>query len=253
MAIQFDESTDYYVIPDAASMTLPNSDWCVGIWTNVADNAGPDFQYLLSNNGFAASNSFNFYLIEDGETNPAKWALTISGNPTLRSTSAPGGDGADRLLIVQRVGSTVYIHFCEFGQASVQEASAALTAAVNGGVWHIGSRVDTNSTRFYGGIAGEFFKGNFSLSVEEITALGAGMSIWQLGYTPDIYQPMTSDQATMVDIIGSNDMTRNGTPATVEHFPIIMPGPTYIHAVPDVGGGATIPLFYNHYQRLMTR
>lgn len=236
MAIQFDEIDDYYSIADDASLTLPNSDWCVGIWTRVDDNTGTLFQYLTSNNNFSAANSLNIYITEaSNATNPGEWYITTD-LASINSTSTPNGDGKDRLIIAQRSGSSLELWFCEPGQSATSEATGSLTTAIDGGVWNIGRRVDGNVDRYYGGIAGEFFKGDFALTSDEITALGSGLTILDLGKTPDVYQPFETAESTNKDIFGSNDATRNSAPTTVEHFPVTLPGVTYVNFSVAVGG-----------------
>lgn len=231
MAISFDEVDDYYSISDDASLTLPDGDWCIGVWTRVDNNAGTAFQYLLSNNNYSANNSFNLLLIEGGGGDGGKWVIaTEDGDGTfveILSSSNPGEDGKNRLIVAQRdaTASEIQLWFCEAGGSASKEiqTSDANFAAVNGGAWNIGRRVDGQAARYYGSIAGEFFKGNFALTSDEITALGGGLPIWALGKTLDVYLPMASAEATLRDIVGGNDATRNSVPTTVEHFPLFAP------------------------------
>jgi len=246
MAIQFDETTDYYSIADDASLTLQNGDWCVGIWTRVDENTGTGLGYLVSNAAWGANNSFNLSIFEAGHANSGKWEARVedaSGTPlggiSLLSSSSPGADGVNRLIIVQRRGNVGELIFCEAGQAAsvVANGTQAIGSINSANAWNIGRRQDAAADRYYGDTAGEFFKGDFSLSLDEITALGAGLKITDLGYTPDAYLPMTADEATIKDIVGSNDATRNGTPATVEHFPLISYQPQVVTYTVAAAGG----------------
>jgi len=233
MAILFDEVDDYFSIANDASLTLPDDDWCVGIWTRVTDNSGSFYQYILSNNNYGVNNSFNLFLVEAAEgADPNEWAInTVDGDGTTvlfdSGASAPGADGLWRLIIIQRVtaSSQIQMWFCTFGgtPAMVNSASDSGFNAVDGGIWNIGRRVDGNIDRYYGSIAAEFFKGDFSLSQSEIAALGSGWPIYALGKVPDIYLIMGESVATLVDLFGSNDATRNSAPTTVEHVPIVRP------------------------------
>lgn len=224
MAIHFDEINDYYTIADDPSLTLPNSDWCVGTWTRVDDMSGAAFQYLISTGGYGVNPSINIYLDEFGS---GKWWLNVNGTE-ISTTSVYTGDGVDRLLICQRRSGTLEIIVCDAFGSAVQEASGSLSAASDAGVWNIGRRTDGNVDRYYGGDAGEFFKGDFSLSLDEVTALGSGLKITSLGKVLDVYLPMESAEATLVDLIGSNDATRISVPTTVEHFTLYNGHPQHI-------------------------
>jgi hypothetical protein len=233
MAIQFDEVDDRFTIADHASLTLPDADWCVGIWTRVTNNAGAFFQYLLSNNGYAVNNSLNMWLKEAGAgANFDEWGfLLVDGDgtatPPTYSASAPGADSVWRLVVLQRVtaSSRFELWFCEVRSAASLEATwtDAGFDAINGGTWYIGCRADTDANRFYGSEACEFFKGDFSLSQAEITALGAGIPIWGLGKSPDVYLVMGTTEATLADLFGGNNATRVSAPTTVEHPPVARP------------------------------
>lgn len=235
MAIQFDELDDYYAISDAAVLTLPDGDWCVGVWTYVNDNLGSALQYVLSNNGYSAANSINLELYEDSHATEALrgyWETCVEdGDGTTQMLRASGSTGADsvwRLIVVQRdsTASEVQLWFCEAGGSASKEDSAADTdfGAVDGGDWNIGRRVDGDADRYYGGIACEFWKGNFCLTAAEITALGAGLRPHDLGHVPDVYLEMFTADATLRDCFGSNDATRNSAPTSVEH-PAVMRTP----------------------------
>jgi len=237
VAIGFDESNDYYVVADAAGLTLPDGDWCVGVWTYVADNSGAWFQYVLSNNMWGVNDSFNLFLGEAGNVDANKWAIrVVDGDGTTitfdSAPSAPGADSTWRLIVVQRrtAEAQIQMWFCTAGGAAAKVGSAADAgfAAVNGGVWNIGRRVDGNADRYYGSLAAEVFKGNFSLSQAEIGALAGGLPILTLAAqkaaTLDLYLPMWRAEATLVDYSGNgNDATRQDAPTSETHPPICTP------------------------------
>lgn len=241
MAIVFNEIDEWYSIPNTADMDLPDGDWCIGIWTRVTALSGAAWEYLLSNNTYNGTPAFNLYVSEASDN----WLLNIksdNGASTggATSTDAPGADSVWRLVIVQRdtTANEFQLWFCTFsGTPSKQIAdSDAGYNGVTGQAWNIGRRTDGNADRYYGNEAAEFFKVDAALSSAEIKALGAGVTIWELGYTPDVYLPMRSAEATLVDLFGSNDATRNGSPATVEHPPVLPSSPG---SSPWVGAGAT--------------
>lgn len=230
MAILFDELDDYFSIADAAGLTLPDGDWCVAIWTRVTDNSGSNYQYLLSNNNWGVNNSFNLFLCEAGEaSDPNEWAIRlVDGDGTTvtfdSGAAAPGADGLWRLVVVQRrtADAQVQMWFCTPGATPALVGSDSDTNfdAIDGGAWNVGRRVDGNANRYYGSFAAELFKGDFSLSQEEIAALGAGVPIYALGKSPSMYLVMGTSEATLRDLFGSNDATRSSAPTTAEHPPI---------------------------------
>jgi hypothetical protein len=233
MAISFDESNDYYVMTDASELTLQDGDWCVGIWTYVTDNAGSAAQYVISNNNYSVNGSFNLWLGEASHatgTYQNEWGFNVEDddgtNPNdVLSTSDPGADSTWRLVLVQRVtaDNEIQLWFCELGGTASEEAtgSDAAFAAVNGGNWNVGRRVDGDADRYYGSVACEFFKGDFSLSQDEITMLGSGLSIVRLGYSPDVYWPMFTADATLPDWSGNgNSGARQDAPSSVDHMPM---------------------------------
>ena len=237
MAVKFNEINQWYQIPDSAELSFPNGDWSLGVWTNVADNAGTLFQYVISTGSFGVTGSLNLYLNESGASSPNEWRARIEGT-TLTASTATDGDGKDRLIVLTRSGTTVRMYFCEPGKQATLQASATLSNALNGAAWNIGRRADGNVDRYYGGIAGEVFKGDWSLTADEITALGSGRPIWSIGKIPTVYLPMETAEATLTDLIGTHDATRNGTPTTVDHFPVSMPVGAQIINFPVTSGGS---------------
>ena len=243
MAIAFDEIDDYYTIPDAAGLTLPDGDWCIGIWTYVSDNAGTLYQYLISTNALNANSSFNLFFGEATCTSPVdrnKWAFNVEDddgtNPgSIWSTNAPGADSTWRLIVCQRntgaaAGQEFELWFCEPGQAATKEATAsdANFAAIDGGIWYIGAPANLDANRFYGSIAAEIFKGNFALSQAQIEALAAGLptksAAKAAGLTLDVYLPMWEADAVLLDYSSNgNDATRSSAPTTAAHPPICTP------------------------------
>jgi hypothetical protein len=230
MAIQFNEVNEYYSIADSATLTLPDGDWCVGIWVHVSDNTGTAYQYLVSNNNLNANDSFNLFLGEVGSGADAnKWGLNAEDsdgtNPGTIWAAATGADSVWRLIVCQHdsTAGELQLWFCELGGTAGKEGSGADTnfAACNGSTWNIGRRLDGDPDRYYGGTAAEFWKGDFALTAAEITALGAGLRVQDLGHVPDVYLEMFTADATLRDCFGSNDATRNSAPTSVEHPPVM--------------------------------
>lgn len=216
-------STRYYSVPDDASLTFPDSDWFLAFWTRVDDNTGSFFQYLFSNNGFEAANSLNIFVVEDsgGPPTSGKWRATTGSGGRTDSVSAPGGDGLNRLIVVQRNGSTKEMFFCLPGASPSTEGTATLSAAINGGVWNIGRRVDGNTDRYYEEHFGDFIKGTVALTSAQIELLARGVPITQIvdPASLDVWFQFREATSQVVDIIGGNIATRNGSGLlTSEHF-----------------------------------
>lgn len=252
MAILFNEVDDHYTVAVDASLDFPDGDWCVGMWTRVDDNSGSDFQYALSDGPFNGTSSFNLYLYETSRANGDKWYLNTEddggSNVSFLSSSTPGGDGVDRLIIAQRraADSEIQMYFCEFGGTAVKEGSASYAsygARTNSNALHIGARYGTppDADRYYGGILGEVFKGDFSLSAEEITALGGGLPILSLGKPLDMYHQFRSI-GDLKDVVGANDATSVNAGTTAEHFPIILPWAANVVQFTPAAGGETVLL-----------
>lgn len=236
MAIGFDELDDYYTVADAAELTLPDNDWCVGVWTYVSDNVGANYQYLLGTNTVGTINSFWLYLQEATAPTPNCWTFyPIDGDGTTPGAMFAGATGADstwRLIIAQRrtADNQIQLWFCTKGGVPSSETTAADTNfdAVNGSTWYIGARNDLDAGRFYGSIVCEIFKGNFSLTSAQIQALGGGLPIKtlaaQLTYTLDLWLPMWRADNPILDYSSSgNDGTRFSAPTTQSHAPICTP------------------------------
>ena len=239
MAIGFDESDDYYTVADAAELTLQNGDWCIGMWTRVVDNAGTVHQCAIGTGALLGNNAINVMLQETdngaGGDNDCWWAYVQDGDGTaieIVSTTTTGGDGKDRLIVVQRnAGSSqVEMWFCEPGAGASLEDSGADTnlGAVDGGIWYIGATSGLDATYFYGSVMAELFKGDFCLSQAQIEALADGLPIKtlakQASLTLDLYLPMWEADATLLDYSNSgNNGTRNSAPTTETHPPICTP------------------------------
>jgi hypothetical protein len=142
MAIDFGNgnTTKYVAVTDSADLTLPDDDWCVGMWTRLDDNSGNQFQFLLSNGNVNTAGTINLYLVEASYTTSSlrnKWRI-FADTTVITSSSAPGGDGKNRLIVAQRRGSDLELYFCEAGQAASLEANTAFsTGPLNGD--HMGS------------------------------------------------------------------------------------------------------------------
>ena len=271
MAIKFDEVNDYYLIADDASMTLPDSDWCIGFWERLDDSTGNGFQYVISNQNFGLASGFNIHVgeVDAGGDVAGRWncLLRNTSNTNIlsdvagegKSTSTTAGDDIPRLWIFQRISDVFEMWDCKIGATPTLQATDTTPlnwTAIDGIGFVLGGRQGFSSTRFYGGVLGSFFKGSFSLVSSEVEALGAGVSILDLGYTPDCYLEMKTAVATIRDLVGSNDATRNSVPTTVEDFPRVENNVIDIFSavtVPGVGGFPKNLLHSMKMRHLLTR
>lgn len=231
-------TTKYYSVPDDAAWTFPDSDWFIYFWTRVDDNTGTGFSYLFSNNNFQVANSINIFIREDSASAPAGAWSVATDTAVFLTSGTPGGDGKDRLVLVQRSGSNLQMYFCEKGQTATQEFSSSYSdGAINGGVVNVGRRVDGNSGRYYHDNFGDVVKGSAALTIAQITLLGQGVDpVSVIGYDNlDIWLPFREATSTVDDVIVGLTATRQATPVTSEHFPVVAP---LAPVIPTVATGA---------------
>jgi len=226
-SILFNETDEYYTITDAADLTLPNADWTIGVYTKVNDNSGTAFQYLLSNGGFAAVNSFNLFMGESGQgANTGCWAFVFrdgddgSGRnldcDIVGTIPKHGADGLWRLVLIQRVTGSSEVQMWQYDEGDsiavdVGSVSDANLSTVNGGDWNIGRRTDGNADRYYGNLAGYVFKGDRSFTAAEITELGTNP--FKHIADMDIFVPLWNAGANEQDLTGNgHTITQNNAP-----------------------------------------
>ena len=229
MAVHFNETGDHYEVAAAAARNFPAGDWVIALWTRVDNNMGSAYKYALSTGNFGAPGSFQILLNEAESGNAGKWSGRIyddSGNVAIfASTSAPGADGEDRFIVLQRNASAnrIELWFCEYGRDPVLEATedapslGASTGPAN--LW-IGGRADASADRYFGGVLGEVFRGDFALSPEQIKALGMGLPAWALGPALTFYHPLSDARPVQRDLFGRHDATATNPGTTSAHVPL---------------------------------
>ena len=221
MAIHFNETNQWYSVTDHVDLTLPDGDWCVGIWIKLDDLDGSGYQYFVSNGNYAATPSFNIFINES--TDKVQLNAKDAEGDTANLTPATATVDTDwTLVIVQRrtADSEVQLWICKEDGSATKIASvsdASFDVVNTSSEWNIGRRVDAATDRYFGGSAAEFFKFDGSLTQTEIETLAAGTRIDSMGKTLDMYHPMTSADATLTDEANSNDATRHGSPTTTAH------------------------------------
>ena len=170
--VEFDEVDDFISVADNATLTLPDGAWYVGIFTYMDDNDGDFYQYLLSNNAVHGINSFNALTYESGNSD-SNWLKVIvgDGDGTCITPEAQGNYtviGSWFWIFCQRDtnSSEVQIWTITLGGTANKRVGYADTNlnAVDGDIFYIGKREDSNADRYYGGKIGEVFKADMALT-----------------------------------------------------------------------------------------
>jgi len=247
-------TTRHYAIPDHPDLTFPNSDWFIYLWTRVDDNTGTLFQYIFSNNNFSAANSLNIFLSETSEaTRPDIWNFNTQTLAGFATTST-GGDGLNRLLVLQREGSRLKLYFCvPHGTPSLEADFAYSDGAIDGGVWNIGRRVDGNTSRYYEEHFGDVVKGNRKLTLKDIRLLGQGHKPTDVipKAAIDVWFDFRHAGKFVVDKINGHVATRQGSGLlTSRHmYADIFEEPDFQGFVPAVAASASLLLLQQSFRQ----
>jgi len=221
-AIDFGDNntTRYYTVPSDSAFSLPDDDWCIGFRFVMDDNSGSYYQYIIGFNTVSANNSIWIFTQEDsaGEPNTLKiYFKDGSGNllSVASSTLTELSDGTAYLCVIQRQSDYLHIYICGEGEVvqDVGSGSVGSFGAVTcGDSLYIGCREDTNTDRFYEEHLGRIFKGNFSLTNEQIQKIAAGRALPSDFGTLDFFLDFDDPaQSTLTDSVGSLVATRHGS------------------------------------------
>ena len=215
----------YYLITDAAALTLPDSDWVIGLWhrPNSVDGETPA---LVASGAFGANGAFdlwhrqsqdkyNIKITDNGGTGGTTiqndLVVTESTSVEWHLVIAQRSAAADRIqLIVGKNGTDV----------TSKDSSFTLTGftTCNGGDWWIGEDRDVPGS---GQFAEFFYSSARSLSTEEMNAMTRGVSALDImGDDLTLYLPFHDIPTTEEDIIGPHDGAKQGAPTLVEHPPV---------------------------------
>lgn len=230
-------TADYYSIADNAALTLPASDWCIGVWAYLTSNTGTTDQCLLSNNNIGVNNNFNLSMRGSSSgTNPNKWRYEVrdgSANSYIMVDSvATGVENRWRLIVAQRRGANVELLTAPLG-GLVRNNQTAITSlgAVNGGAWNIMRRTNASAAYQAGNRLGEIFIANYALDPMEIQRLALGLSILKLNRPPLVlYIPGYTNTPVLRDLAGGFNASRNGSPGMQVHVPLARLYPAVIPA-----------------------
>ncbi|MCK5602435.1 hypothetical protein KAR91_11210 [Candidatus Pacearchaeota archaeon] len=220
-SILCNESDEWYDIADKAVLTIPDSNWSVGVYYKLDDNSGVAFQYPISSGAFGAANSWNLALCEDGWVSgggwvPGAWAwLANDGtdDATIAAETVQGGDGVWRLIVVQRSGNTVSIHYCVPGSACTTEGiTSDVTAldAVDTGNWNICRRTDADADRYWGGNILMWYKADKAFSTDELAEIAINPTVYEADYVAGAF--FMSAGANEIDFKDGSTATANNTP-----------------------------------------
>ena len=236
-------SGDELTITDNADLTVPDADWCLGMWSWHDTTINTGFPYNFSNGNFSATPSLNIFYNRASDTYRLR-VVDNAGDSTATIASPVVNRAQWYLVIAQRQGTVIELHAVAKGATSTspgRDTSISTVDAVDPSIDALlferqsGTPTDTPNNE---GAMAEFFKGNFSLSDEEVLALANGAHILSMGKALDIYLPLTADVVTQKDLIGANDAVRNASGlSTVEHPPVTPgAGAQYMSFIPAAVG-----------------
>jgi len=224
----------YFDVDVTGGLVLPDADWTVGMWVRMPNglSTNMDFQYIFSGGTLAATNSFHIFFGES--SNFRDVMVRLRGNTGTEINvviasnigDANGIDDGDHLLVVQRIGTTVYGYWIAEGDtvtaADMSTSNLSNTANTLPSL-NIGRRPDGNATRYFGNTVGEvFILTNDSLSNTDLTTLASGKHITIVRSDAELDLRFRGDNATEIDLSDNGfDATRNGTGYTLlaEFFP----------------------------------
>lgn len=237
MSIDTNNSVNnYYTIADAAALTLPDADWCVGFWLYFAANDGSADQQFIGSNNTTEDNYFGIYIRGSGGTNPNKFRLAF-GDPlvawTLTAGTATAPNNNWNLVVAQRRAADdeyqIWWNTAMFATASkVGSRAIGTEGESNGSTWYIGRRPPSGTQRMVpGNYLAEIFFLDSSLSQTEIQQLAGGIPINRLK-TPIFYLPFRTANATETDVMGSHNATEAGAVLVGPHHPPLIAYPDSI-------------------------
>lgn len=198
----FDAVNDHINITDDASLTLIQ-DFTISVWVKLADNSGSAYQYIISNGGYSANPSLNWWFAESGSGDANHlWFNVGDGDTTDIEGSSSGTYGTSRVwqhLVLVRSGDTItqYINTIADGTNTNVNMDS-----IDGGAWYFGGKSDLNADRFFNGSIDEVRIYNRSLSADEI----------QILYMSNLNKYDTDKWAFYINqTLNSTDLLPNGT------------------------------------------
>lgn len=235
-ALKFNDVDTFVRYTDTPNWTFPNADWTVGVWARIDDPTGGTSQYMVSNAGYGAVNSFNFFIYESGSTTAQIGALEVSLRDGVNATITVKGpatsnllDNSWRLFTIERVKATetcnIYYTPVNGTRVLYHSASVSGLGVIDSGLGvAYGTRVQptAGNARWLNGAMYEVFKMDGLLSKAETELLAAGRDInTDLGKTTTIHAKLNTLTSPIPDAGGGN------SPATLNGPFILTAGPSF--------------------------
>jgi hypothetical protein len=226
------------VIRVDGQVNFSDDDWCIGFWLRIADLSGAGYRALAATS--SSSYGFNMFVPEE-DLGYTGWLIigieSIGGRVDL--IGYPGSLSQGKLIVIQRKGSLF-----ELWQSSLSGVTR-VAYDYSGGF----GGFNLDNFTFFNDVIARLFIGQFSLSENQIGALGRGLPITTFDKNLLTYAPLISREEK--DAVTGRALSYGSTPANaavVEDFPLIGLSPA-LAAGPEVGGGgnAISPLasYYN--------
>ena len=226
MAIKFSNPGQQYITaPDAANLTFPNSDWTIGFFfdqnTPVPTNVG---EYVFSSNSFGNAQQVNIF--RHGEFASGNNYKIEFHAGTVSVPSPVAWTSGWKFVICERRSGYIYTKICDVlanmptdGSAVVSSAGVAISVALDGAGFKIGTRQDlVAGVRFLNQSLSRIFRYDGVLTTLEIAKLAHGMTLEDLGHTPLWYVPMSTHTDT-ADTQGTITTTVVAGPLTTQAEP----------------------------------
>lgn len=188
-------TTRYY---DAAALSLPDSDWALGIW--YRPNLAAVAARLWDAGGSSTPNAYYARVSHEAAADVGEHTLNLrfiandgSGAPAMdeeRSRNSPSGwaTDSDFLLIAQRRADNLELHICEKGGATYSMTPVAWTlGALSPGTEFVIGGAAGGSNLLSNPYGEFFFLSGTSLSTENIDTLKAGTAITAITASPTRY------------------------------------------------------------------
>ncbi len=203
MAIRIAEFEEV-IIDD--TLVLQAGDWCMGFWMRVPDNSGTSVKFLMDD----AAGAITLYLMEESSSYGFPGYLFLQLEDTneegITLIGNPGALTNGKLLIVQRTGSLIQMWTASLsGSSKIAQTSEAMAA------------INLTDLEFSGMDIARFFTGNFSLTQEQISALGCGLPVSTLGKALTCHIPFRA--ADSKDATTGIDLDYSASASVVEDFP----------------------------------
>lgn len=217
IGLSFDESNDYYTIPDNPRLDLIG-EWTLVFYMRVPDITGSDFLYFYSWGPFGTADSLNAYITEAGQS-PAG-TLFVQADDTIGDiqrrqsfTVFPSDDF--KLVALRNQGTSgTSMHWFVDGVDVTNEgvgSSGVLAHLVRADDLEIGRREDGDANRYFGGEISWWGKWDRALSESEMQLLASdpfALSRPNWDYLSTAFSSTSlfaTGDGTIVDVVNEND------------------------------------------------